>query len=252
MACLPPSPCTSHPQGQQHVHHQPSPSPGPRRRAWAEVRRLGDDRRPDVRSVDCGVAARQRQRSSPGCRPWSLPPAPSAVRAVTPTGGCSPPCRHRGWDRSPTAPSWRASWPPRPCCRQPSATPRSASVWAAGSTRSWRVSGPVPAVRWMPRLDRGVDVTLAHKRSGADPATETVITGPVVDRDGRAVAGAFGPLAGLVGRFHRRGHRLGRRGLADLRRTGVWRLRALSASGNGDAVIAPSGAGVHAVDVKIA
>lgn len=34
-------------------------------------------------------------------------------------------------------------------------------------------------------------MTLAHKRSGADPATETVITGPVVDRDGRAVAGAF-------------------------------------------------------------
>ncbi len=30
-----------------------------------------------------------------------------------------------------------------------------------------------------------------------------------------------------------------------------WTLRALSAAGNGDAVVQPSGAGIHEVDVKI-
>jgi hypothetical protein len=33
---------------------------------------------------------------------------------------------------------------------------------------------------------------------------------------------------------------------------GFWTLRALSPVGNGDAVVAPSGAGIHEVDVKIA
>jgi hypothetical protein len=33
---------------------------------------------------------------------------------------------------------------------------------------------------------------------------------------------------------------------------GSWTLRALSPVGNGDAVVAPSGAGIHEVDVKIA
>ncbi|SGO12385.1 DUF1416 domain-containing protein [Mycobacterium tuberculosis] len=32
---------------------------------------------------------------------------------------------------------------------------------------------------------------------------------------------------------------------------GSWTLRALSAAGNGDAVVQPSGAGIHEVDVKI-
>jgi hypothetical protein len=33
---------------------------------------------------------------------------------------------------------------------------------------------------------------------------------------------------------------------------GTWTLRALSKVGNGDAVVAPSGAGIHEVDVKVA
>ncbi len=33
--------------------------------------------------------------------------------------------------------------------------------------------------------------------------------------------------------------------------TASWTLRALSAAGNGDAVVQPSGAGIHEVDVKI-
>ncbi|WP_152375921.1 DUF1416 domain-containing protein, partial [Mycobacterium tuberculosis] len=32
---------------------------------------------------------------------------------------------------------------------------------------------------------------------------------------------------------------------------GSWTLRALSAAGNGDAGVQPSGAGIHEVDVKI-
>jgi hypothetical protein len=33
---------------------------------------------------------------------------------------------------------------------------------------------------------------------------------------------------------------------------GTWTLRALSPAGNGDASVAPSGAGIHEVDVKVA
>ncbi len=33
---------------------------------------------------------------------------------------------------------------------------------------------------------------------------------------------------------------------------GTWTLRALSSAGNGDASVAPSGAGIHEVDVKVA
>jgi hypothetical protein len=33
---------------------------------------------------------------------------------------------------------------------------------------------------------------------------------------------------------------------------GSWTLRALSAAGNGDAIVEPTGAGIHEVDVKIA
>ncbi|MDT5085307.1 MAG: hypothetical protein QOJ61_2350, partial [Mycobacterium sp.] len=32
---------------------------------------------------------------------------------------------------------------------------------------------------------------------------------------------------------------------------GSWTLRALSAAGNGDAIIEPKGAGIHEVDIKI-
>jgi len=33
---------------------------------------------------------------------------------------------------------------------------------------------------------------------------------------------------------------------------GTWRVRALSKFGNGDAVVAPEGAGIHEVDIKVA
>ena len=33
---------------------------------------------------------------------------------------------------------------------------------------------------------------------------------------------------------------------------GAWTVRALSAVGNGDAMVTPSGAGIHEVDVKVA
>ena len=33
---------------------------------------------------------------------------------------------------------------------------------------------------------------------------------------------------------------------------GTWTLRALSPYGNGDAVVAPAGAGIHEVDIKVA
>lgn len=97
----------------------------------------------------------------------------------------------------------------------------------------------------------------AHRKgptlpAGFDPEKETVIAGRVVDRDGRAVGGAFvrlldssdeftaGVLASPTGEFR------------FFATPGSWTLRALSRIGNGDAVVAPAGAGVHEVDVRVA
>lgn len=88
--------------------------------------------------------------------------------------------------------------------------------------------------------------------AGVDPERETVIAGRVVDRDGRAVGGAFvrlldssdeftaGVLATPTGEFR------------FFAAPGSWTLRAQSRIGNGDAVVTPAGAGVTTVDVNVA
>ncbi len=88
--------------------------------------------------------------------------------------------------------------------------------------------------------------------ASVDLEKETVITGRVVDGSGAAVGGAFVRLldasdeftaevvASATGDFH------------FFAAPGSWTLRALSAAGNGDTVVSPTGAGIHEVDIKIA
>ncbi|MCV7194070.1 DUF1416 domain-containing protein [Mycolicibacterium brumae] len=79
-----------------------------------------------------------------------------------------------------------------------------------------------------------------------------VISGRVVDGDGRPVGGASVRLLDAADEF-----------TAEVRSTpagdfrfyaapGSWRLRAASTVGNGDAVVAPAAEGVHQIDVLVA
>jgi hypothetical protein len=84
-----------------------------------------------------------------------------------------------------------------------------------------------------------------------DRARQTVITGRVVDRDGLAVGGASVRLRESSNEFAAEVVASASGAFRIFAAPGSWRLCALSASGNGVAVVAPSGAGVHEVDVKI-
>ena len=88
--------------------------------------------------------------------------------------------------------------------------------------------------------------------AGVDLARETVITGRVVDGSGHAVGGASVRLLDSAEEF-----------TADLIASatgdflffaapGTWTVRALSDSGSGDVRVAPSGAGLLEIDVKVA
>jgi uncharacterized protein DUF1416 len=88
--------------------------------------------------------------------------------------------------------------------------------------------------------------------SSVDLEKETVITGRVVDRDGQAVGGAFVRLLDSSDEFTAEVVASATGDFRFFAAPGSWTLRALSAAGNGDAVVAPSGAGIHEVDVKIA
>jgi hypothetical protein len=88
--------------------------------------------------------------------------------------------------------------------------------------------------------------------ASVDLEKETVITGRVVDGSGQSVGGAF---VRLLDASHEFTAEVVTSATGDFRffaAPGSWTLRALSAVGNGDAVVTPSGAGVHEVDVKIA
>jgi hypothetical protein len=88
--------------------------------------------------------------------------------------------------------------------------------------------------------------------ASVDLEKETVITGRVVDRDGQAVGGAFVRLLDSQDEFT---GEIVASASGDFRffaAPGSWTVRALSAVGCGDAVIALCGAGIHQVDVKIA
>ena len=88
--------------------------------------------------------------------------------------------------------------------------------------------------------------------SGVDLEKETVITGRVVDGAGQAVGGAFVRLLDSSDEFTAEVVASATGDFRFFAAPGTWRVRALSSVGNGDAVVAPSGAGIHEVDVKVA
>ena len=88
--------------------------------------------------------------------------------------------------------------------------------------------------------------------AGVDLEKETVITGRVVDGSGQTVGGAFVRLLDASDEFTAEVVASATGDFRFFAAPGTWTLRALSPAGNGDANVAPSGAGIHEVDVKVA
>lgn len=88
--------------------------------------------------------------------------------------------------------------------------------------------------------------------ASVDLEKETVITGRVVDREGEAVGGSFVRLLDSSGEFTAEVVASATGDFRFFAAPGSWTLRALSTAGNGDAIVEPTGAGLHEVDVKVA
>jgi hypothetical protein len=88
--------------------------------------------------------------------------------------------------------------------------------------------------------------------ASVDLQKETVITGRVVDGSGQAVGGAFVRLLDSSSEFTAEVVASATGDFRFFAAPGSWTVRALSVSGNGDAVVSPSGPGVHEVDIKVA
>lgn len=88
--------------------------------------------------------------------------------------------------------------------------------------------------------------------AGVDLEKETVITGRVVDGSGQTVGGAFVRLLDGSDEFTAEVVASATGDFRFFAAPGNWTLRALSPVGNGDASIAPTGAGIHEIDVKVA
>ena len=87
--------------------------------------------------------------------------------------------------------------------------------------------------------------------ASVDLEKETVITGRVVDSSGQAVGGSFVRLLDSSGEFTAEVVASATGDFRFFAAPGSWTLRALSAAGNGDAIVEPKGAGIHEVDIKI-
>ena len=87
--------------------------------------------------------------------------------------------------------------------------------------------------------------------AGVDLEKETVITGRVVDDSGQTVGGAFVRLLDSSDEFTAEVVASATGDFRFFAAPGTWRVRALSKVGNGDVVVAPTGAGIHEVDVKV-
>ncbi len=88
--------------------------------------------------------------------------------------------------------------------------------------------------------------------AGVDLEKETVITGRVVDGSGQSVGGAFVRLLDGSDEFTAEVVASATGDFRFFAAPGTWKVRALSAVGNGDVTVAPTGAGLHEVDVKVA
>jgi hypothetical protein len=88
--------------------------------------------------------------------------------------------------------------------------------------------------------------------AGVDLEKETVITGRVVDDAGVAVGGAFVRLLDSSQEFTAEVVASATGNFRFFAAPGTWTVRALSKLGNGDVTLAPTGAGLHEVAVKVA
>ncbi len=88
--------------------------------------------------------------------------------------------------------------------------------------------------------------------AGVDLEKETVITGRVVDGSGQTVGGAFVRLLDSTDEFTAEVVASATGDFRFFAAPGTWTVRALSRHGNGEVTVAPSGAGLHEVDVKVA
>lgn len=87
---------------------------------------------------------------------------------------------------------------------------------------------------------------------GVDLDKETVIIGRVVDGAGRTIGGAS---VRLLDAAHEFTAELVATAGGDFRffaAPGTWTVLALSGSGQGDVTVAPTGAGLHEIDIKVA
>ena len=88
--------------------------------------------------------------------------------------------------------------------------------------------------------------------AGVDLEKETVITGRVVDGAGQTVGGAFVRLLDDTDEFTAEVVASATGDFRFFAAPGTWTVRALSKIGNGDVTVAPAGAGIHEVDIKVA
>nr|VTP03934.1 hypothetical protein BIN_B_05316 [Mycobacterium riyadhense] len=86
---------------------------------------------------------------------------------------------------------------------------------------------------------------------GVDIGKETVITGRVFDDSGQPVSRAFVQLLDASDEFTAQVTASATGYFRFFAAPGCWTVRALSPTGNGQAAVAPTGPGIHQVDVKI-
>jgi len=113
--------------------------------------------------------------------------------------------------------------------------------------------------RWFRITERGSDVRTELRGGLATFFTmayivvlNPIILSGVVDGSGQTVGGAFVRLLDSSDEFTAEVVASATGDFRFFAAPGTWTLRALSPAGNGDASVAPSGAGIHEVDVKVA
>jgi hypothetical protein len=87
---------------------------------------------------------------------------------------------------------------------------------------------------------------------GVDLDKETVIIGRVVDDSGRTVGGASVRLLDAAHEFTAELVATAGGNFRFFAAPGTWTVLALSGSGQGDVTVAPTGAGLHEIDIKVA
>jgi hypothetical protein len=88
--------------------------------------------------------------------------------------------------------------------------------------------------------------------AGIDLEKETVITGRVVDDSGRTIGGAFVRLLDDTDELTAEVVATPAGDFRFFAAPGTWTVRALTKAGHGDVTVAPVGAGLHEIDVKVA